>query len=69
MLGNLSGIPAITVPVGYADRTELPIGIQIQTAWWREDLMFRIAHAMEGMVELRKPKVYYDLIGGLESEC
>lgn len=62
VLGNLAGHPSISVPVGYSENENLPIGLLIQTAWWKEDMMFRIAHATEGFCPLRKPQVYYDVL-------
>lgn len=42
---NLTGIPAISVPIG--DRSELPIGGQVMAPWWQEETMFRVAGALE----------------------
>lgn len=67
-LGNLSGVPGITVPVGYSEEDGLPIALQIMSPWWREDVMFRIAHAMESNIELRKPQVYFDVISENSSD-
>ena len=45
-LANLTGIPAISVPVGLSgDR--LPIGLQLQAAWGREELLLDAAEALE----------------------
>ena len=67
-LANITGVPAISVPAGYSAVHGLPISLQIMTGWWREDLMFRIANAMEGAVEIRKPQVFFDLINENTSE-
>jgi 1-carboxybiuret hydrolase len=40
------GVPVVAVPVTLAP---LPIGVQIITAPWREDVALRIAHALEQM--------------------
>jgi len=61
-LGNLTGVPGISVTAGYADGTNLPIGIQFQCAWWREDLLLRIANSMESLVPRRTPDVFYDVL-------
>jgi Asp-tRNA(Asn)/Glu-tRNA(Gln) amidotransferase A subunit family amidase len=45
-LANLTGIPAISVPVGSADG--LPIGLQLQAAWGRDELLLDAAEALEG---------------------
>eukprot|EP00794_Sanderia_malayensis_P000648 gene649-1316_t len=61
-LGNLIGIPSISIPVGYCKKN-MPIGLHIATNWWDEAMMFRVAHAAEGALkEKAKPQVYYDLL-------
>jgi aspartyl-tRNA(Asn)/glutamyl-tRNA(Gln) amidotransferase subunit A len=44
-LANLTGIPAISVPVGSSEG--LPIGLQLQAAWGRDDLLLDAAEALE----------------------
>jgi Asp-tRNA(Asn)/Glu-tRNA(Gln) amidotransferase A subunit family amidase len=44
-LANLTGIPAISVPVGSADG--LPIALQLQAAWGRDELLLNAAEALE----------------------
>ena len=43
---NVWGLPAISVPCGFAE-SGLPIGLQIAGPHWREDLVLRLAHAYE----------------------
>jgi aspartyl-tRNA(Asn)/glutamyl-tRNA(Gln) amidotransferase subunit A len=43
---NLAGLPAASVPCGF-DPDGLPIGLQVIAPWGREDLVFRIAAALE----------------------
>ncbi len=43
---NHAGIPGISIPAGF-DAQGLPIGIQFLCNDFREDLMFRTAHAYE----------------------
>jgi Asp-tRNA(Asn)/Glu-tRNA(Gln) amidotransferase A subunit family amidase len=43
---NVWGLPAISVPCGFT-QSGLPIGMQIAGPHWREDLVFRLAHAYE----------------------
>jgi Asp-tRNA(Asn)/Glu-tRNA(Gln) amidotransferase A subunit family amidase len=50
---NVWGLPAISVPCAFT-KSGLPIGLQIATAPWREDLMLRLAHAFEQTVSLAK---------------
>lgn len=43
---NLSGVPGISVPCGFS-KSGLPIGLQIITKPFAEEMMFRVAHAYE----------------------
>ncbi|HEX5594200.1 MAG TPA: amidase [Solirubrobacterales bacterium] len=45
-LANLTGIPAVSVPVGSSEG--LPIGLQLQAAWGRDELLLDAAEALEG---------------------
>lgn len=44
-LANLTGIPAVSVPVGLDDG--LPIGLQLQAAWGNDELLLDAAEALE----------------------
>jgi aspartyl-tRNA(Asn)/glutamyl-tRNA(Gln) amidotransferase subunit A len=44
-LANLTGIPAISVPVGLEDG--LPVALQLQAAWGRDELLLDAAEALE----------------------
>jgi amidase len=46
-LFNVTGQPAISVPVHHDDATGLPVGVQIVAAPWREDLLLQAARALE----------------------
>jgi Asp-tRNA(Asn)/Glu-tRNA(Gln) amidotransferase A subunit family amidase len=46
VLANLTGIPAISVPVGLG-AGELPIALQLQAAWGRDELLLDAAEALE----------------------
>lgn len=48
------GLPVATVPV-WLDDAALPIGVQIVAAPWREDLVLRVAAALEDMGVCRSP--------------
>jgi aspartyl-tRNA(Asn)/glutamyl-tRNA(Gln) amidotransferase subunit A len=45
-LANLTGIPAISVPVGLGSG-DLPIALQLQAAWGRDELLLDAAEALE----------------------
>ncbi|KAL9968688.1 hypothetical protein ACROYT_G020806 [Oculina patagonica] len=60
-LGNFTGIPGMTLPVGYDDKG-LPIALQVMSSWWNEHVMLRVAHTVEGFVSKKKPQVHYNLL-------
>ena len=47
---NVWGIPAISIPCGFTS-ANLPIGLQLAAAPWREDLMLEAAYAYERATE------------------
>ncbi|MCB9555118.1 MAG: amidase [Deltaproteobacteria bacterium] len=57
---NLTGQPALSVPVGYVD--ELPVGLQLIGAHWAEATIVRVARSVELAVRVRPPRVLYDLL-------
>ncbi len=59
--GNLTGLPALTLPAGY-DHRGLPAGVQFTGRPWAEDLLFRVARAAELGVERRQPRVHYRIL-------
>ncbi|MED6168892.1 hypothetical protein PIB30_015951 [Stylosanthes scabra] len=61
--GNLLGLPAISVPVGY-DKSGLPIGLQLIGRPWAEATILRIASAVEKLCgeSKKRPLQYYDLL-------
>lgn len=50
---NLAGIPGLAFPVGY-DKNGLPVGMQLMSAYMKEDLLFRVGHAFQLMTEWHK---------------
>jgi aspartyl-tRNA(Asn)/glutamyl-tRNA(Gln) amidotransferase subunit A len=45
-IGNLTGVPGISIPVGFS-REGLPIGLQLLAAWGRDELLLDAAEALE----------------------
>jgi Asp-tRNA(Asn)/Glu-tRNA(Gln) amidotransferase A subunit family amidase len=58
---NLTGLPAISFPVGYTQKG-LPIGMQVMAKAWDEVTLLRMALAAELVVERQEPQVYYKAI-------
>ncbi|MCK5671957.1 MAG: amidase [Spirochaetales bacterium] len=54
---NLTGHPAITIPIGY-NQNNMPIGLQAIGRPWEESLLLGIAGVLEQMYKKRKPEVY-----------
>jgi Asp-tRNA(Asn)/Glu-tRNA(Gln) amidotransferase A subunit family amidase len=59
---NLTGLPAISFPVGYT-AAGLPVGMQAMGRHWEEHLLLRLAFTAEQFVPRRRPAVYTDLLG------
>jgi Asp-tRNA(Asn)/Glu-tRNA(Gln) amidotransferase A subunit family amidase len=58
---NLTGLPAITFPVGYTQKG-LPIGLQVIGKAWDESTLLRMALAAEQVVERKAPQVHFKLL-------
>jgi amidase len=58
-LFNVTGQPAVSVPVHHDDTTALPVGVQLVAAPWRDDLLLRVSRALELALPWadRRPKV------------
>lgn len=46
-LFNVTGLPAISVPVHVDEASGLPVGVQIVAAPWKEDLLLQVANQLE----------------------
>jgi len=44
---NITGLPAISLPVHVDEATGLPVGVQLVAAPWREDLLLQVAAQLE----------------------
>lgn len=58
---NMTGLPAISFPVGYTQKG-LPIGLQAIGRAWEESELLRLALAAERVVERQAPQVYYRIL-------
>ena len=56
--GGLAGIPGLVLPCGFSAKG-MPIGAQLESAWWREDLVLRAGLVWQQMADwhLRRPPV------------
>lgn len=46
-LFNVTGLPAISVPIHHDPATGLPVGAQLVAGPWRDDLLLRVARGLE----------------------
>ena len=60
--GNLTGLPAITFPVGYTQKG-LPIGLQAMGRAWDEVTLLRLALSSEKVIERKAPQVHFNVLG------
>jgi Asp-tRNA(Asn)/Glu-tRNA(Gln) amidotransferase A subunit family amidase len=58
---NLTGLPAISFPVGY-NPEGLPIGMQAIGHPWQEAGLLGLALTAEQVLERQKPRIHYDLM-------
>ena len=58
---NMTGLPAISIPVGYT-KSGLPIGMQAMGRAWQEHMLLRLAVNTEQAVERKAPQVHYKLL-------
>jgi len=60
-LGNLLGLPSISVPAGYDDHGK-PIGLQIMGRAWEESTLLRLARVVESATVKQKPGYWVDVL-------
>jgi aspartyl-tRNA(Asn)/glutamyl-tRNA(Gln) amidotransferase subunit A len=55
---NLAGVPGLAFPVGF-DGQGLPIGMQLMGPHFGEEVLFRLAHAYQGITNwhIQKPQI------------
>ncbi len=62
VVGNLTGLPCISVPAGY-DQRGMPVGFQLMGRAFEEHTLLRLGRVVEGKGTPRRPEVYFDLLG------
>ena len=60
--GNLTGLPAVSVPAGY-DGDGMPVGFQLMGRAWEEALLLRLARVVEASVVRRAPRIGFAPLG------
>jgi len=55
---NLTGLPALSVPVGY-DSEALPVGLQLMGRAWEEHLLLRVGAVAEQTAARQRPHVHH----------
>jgi Asp-tRNA(Asn)/Glu-tRNA(Gln) amidotransferase A subunit family amidase len=58
---NMTGLPAISFPVGYTE-DNLPLGMQAIGRSWQEPTLLRMALAAERVVDRKSPELYYRIL-------
>ncbi|KAI0518877.1 hypothetical protein KFK09_006314 [Dendrobium nobile] len=63
LVGNLLGLPAISIPIGH-DKEGLPIGLQLIGRPWGEATILRVASAVEEICykSRKRPSTFYDVL-------
>ncbi len=60
-MANFTGLPALSVPVGY-DSNGLPVGMQFIGRAWEEPVLLRLGNVIEKGVERQKPRLWYPIL-------
>ena len=61
-IGNITGIPSLSMPCGFVNN--LPVGIQFSSGLFCEEVIFKVAHALECELNLKMGLPVIDLKGG-----
>jgi Asp-tRNA(Asn)/Glu-tRNA(Gln) amidotransferase A subunit family amidase len=59
--GNMTGLPAISFPVGYTTKG-MPVGMQAIGRAWQESLLLRLALNAEQALERKEPQVHFRVL-------
>jgi aspartyl-tRNA(Asn)/glutamyl-tRNA(Gln) amidotransferase subunit A len=58
---NLTGLPAISIPVGY-DKDRLPIGLQLIARPWQETALLHLADIMQALIPRLMPTIHRNML-------
>ena len=71
-LGNFTGCPAISCPVGYDDKTNSPIGIMAMGEWGSEEDLISFGRDAESLLDMKVPSakgsVWIDVLAEAEKK-
>ncbi|MDZ5761284.1 Asp-tRNA(Asn)/Glu-tRNA(Gln) amidotransferase subunit GatA [Lyticum sinuosum] len=58
---SLAGLPAISVPCGLSEKEQLPLGLQVIGNYCQEDIIFKVAFALEKNANFSRNRLINDL--------
>lgn len=58
-LVNFTGMPGMSIPIGYSDKDGLPISLQLMADHWNDALLLRLSHFFERKILKRKDPKHY----------
>ena len=58
-LTNFTGMPGMSMPIGYSEKNGLPISIQFMADHWKDTLLLRIAHFVEKKILFRREPKHF----------
>ena len=64
-LPNFTGLPAITIPIGFID--DLPVGLQVISKWYDETTLLKFALLADKFTQKKKPKVFVDVLRHIDT--
>ena len=68
-LANMLGLPAVVLPVGSCEDTNMPVGLQIMGPAWHEATLLHVAAALEDKIKFSStPAVYYNTLHKASSQ-
>jgi amidase len=62
VIGSQLKLPAISVPVGFTEDTDLPVGLEMLGLPYSEQLLLELAFGVENLMKARRPPVFHNMI-------